>query len=131
MKINKIATIIIMAALSLLCATTLQAARDHQEKWYQDNWCNGKGQSEVILSDNTRCDCLTSTHAIEFDFGSKWAEAIGQSLHYASRTGKRAGIVLILEQNSDLKYFVRLNETINRFKLPIDVWLIDDDIINY
>jgi hypothetical protein len=34
------------------------------------------GQIEVVLPDKTRCDCVTNTHAIEFDFGSKWAEAI-------------------------------------------------------
>ena len=36
----------------------------------------------MVLPDGTRCDCLTDTHAIEFDFGSNWAEAIGQSAHY-------------------------------------------------
>ncbi len=25
---------------------------------------------------NTRCDCLTDTHAIEFDFGDHWSEAV-------------------------------------------------------
>jgi hypothetical protein len=28
-----------------------------------------KGQVEVVLPDGTRCDCVTDTHAIEFDFG--------------------------------------------------------------
>ena len=27
------------------------------------------GQVEVMLPDGTRCDCVTDTHAIEFDFG--------------------------------------------------------------
>lgn len=40
------------------------------------NWESGirpgeahHGQIEVILQDGTRSDCLTETHAIEFDFG--------------------------------------------------------------
>jgi hypothetical protein len=37
-----------------------------------------RGQVEVVLPDGTRCDCLTETHAIEFDFGRGWGEAIGQ-----------------------------------------------------
>jgi hypothetical protein len=38
--------------------------------WYQQKWCEArKGQVEVVLPDGTRCDCLTDTHAIEFDFG--------------------------------------------------------------
>jgi len=32
---------------------------------------------EDRLPDKTRIDCLTTTHAVEHDFGSKWAEAIG------------------------------------------------------
>ena len=40
---------------------------------------------EVVMKDGTRCDILTSTHAIEVDFAKKWAEAIGQSLNYASK----------------------------------------------
>ena len=79
-------------------------------------------QSEVVLEDNTRCDCLTEKHAIEFDFGKKWAESIGQSLHYSIKTGKTAGIVVILEKPGDYKYWIRLNAVIDHFRLPIDTW---------
>ena len=76
----------------------------------------------MVLADNTRADCITTTHAIEFDFGKKWAEAIGQSLFYSLQTGKRAGIVLILDNPRDRKYWIRLNSTIQHFGLPIDAW---------
>jgi hypothetical protein len=59
---------------------------------------------------------------VEFDFGTKWAEAIGQSLYYSLQTGKRAGIGLIIEAPTDRKYWIRLNTTIDHFKLPIDTW---------
>ena len=78
----------------------------------------------MVLSDGTRCDCLTDTHAIEFDFGSGWAEAVGQSAYYAIQTGKKAGIVLILETMEDRKYWIRLNTTIEHFNLPIDTWSV-------
>jgi hypothetical protein len=46
----------------------LSAKREHPEKWYQKEWCEAhKGQVEVVLPDGTRCDCITDTHAIEFD----------------------------------------------------------------
>ena len=95
----------------------------HYERWYQERWCaaNG-GQTEVVFQDRTRCDCVTGSHAIEFDFGKKWAESIGQALYYSIQTGKRAGVVLILEKNSDYKYWIRLNTIIEHFKLPIDTW---------
>jgi hypothetical protein len=48
----------------------LLAKREHPEKWYQEEWCEAyEGQVEVVLPDGTRCDCVTDTHAIEFDFG--------------------------------------------------------------
>ena len=52
---------------------SLLAKREHPEKWYQQKWCEEqKGRVEVVLQDGTRCDCLTDTHAIEFDFGGTW-----------------------------------------------------------
>ena len=96
------------------------------EKWYQTLWCDEQaGRAEVPMADKTRCDCLTTTHAIEVDFGRKWAEAIGQSLHYSRLTGKDAGILLVLKDKSDRKYATRLRENIAYFKLPITVWTID------
>jgi hypothetical protein len=42
------------------------------------------------------------------------------------KTGKKAGIVLILETKKDRKYWIRLNSTIEHFNLPIDTWSIED-----
>jgi len=63
-----------IAMLSLSVASAF-AAHSHPEKYYQAKWCAANnGQAEVILPDKTRADCITTTHAIEFDFGKKWAE---------------------------------------------------------
>ena len=67
---------------------------------------------------------MTDTHAIEFDFGNKWAESMGQAAYYALQTGKKAGIVLILESAKDRKYWIRLNSTVQHFNLLIDTWKI-------
>lgn len=117
-------SIIAVACLILpLADQAAKAAERYPEKYYQAAWCAEQGgQAEVVLADKTRADCLTATHAIEFDFGSKWAEAIGQSLYYSLQTGKRAGIVLILEDQQDRVYWLRLNSTIQHFRLPIDTW---------
>ena len=90
-----------------------------------EQWCLAHdGEIEVVLPDNTRCDCLTPTHAVEVDFGEKWYEALGQSLYYGLQTGKKPGIVLIIEESTDLKYWLRLNSTILHYELPIDTWQI-------
>jgi hypothetical protein len=56
------------------------------------------------------------------DLGNGWAEAIGQSAYYSIHTKKKAGIVLILENVKDRKYWIRLNTTIEHFNLPIETW---------
>ncbi|WP_028294270.1 hypothetical protein [Oceanobacter kriegii] len=107
----------------LFVSTNSHAARQHHEKWYQESWCSkAKGQTEIVQSDRTRVDCITQTHAIEFDFGNKWSEAIGQALGYAMETNKRAGVVLILESPEDYKYWIKLNSIIDHYELPIDTW---------
>ena len=123
-KFVRISTIFIII---FLFPSQLLAKREHPEKWYQQKWCEAhKGQVEVVLPDGTRCDCLMDTHAIEFDFGDHWSEAVGQSAYYAIQTGKKAGIVLILETMKDRKYWIRLNITIEHFNLPIDTWSIEN-----
>ncbi len=81
---------------------------------------------QIVMLDCTCCDCVTVTHAIEFDFGNNWAEAIGQSSYYSIQTGKKAGIVLILETMKDRKFWIRLNTTIDHFDIPIDTWSVGD-----
>ncbi|MDH5299301.1 MAG: hypothetical protein OEV91_09810 [Desulfobulbaceae bacterium] len=127
MKKTVVKACLLVAAI--LVAAPVKAKRLHEEKWYQDQWCaRQRGQVEVVLADRTRCDCLTSTNAVEFDFGAKWAEAIGQALYYSLQTGKRAGVVLILEAPADRKYWLRLNSIIEHGNLPIDTWAIGNGV---
>ncbi len=114
---------IALLLVSVAFPLTVSAGNLHHESWYQEQWCSSaNGKTEVVLRDNTRCDCLTDTHAIEFDFAKKWAESIGQALHYGKMTGKRAGIVLILKDEAETKYVDRVRAIIETYELPIDVW---------
>lgn len=112
---------LIVGVLCLLWVTYAQAGKP--ERWYQEAWCKGVGVTEYRLSDGARVDCLTDSHAIEFDFDKKWAEAIGQALYYATKTHKKAGIVLIVGKDGQ-RYVARLRQTIQGFNLPIDVWVM-------
>lgn len=92
-----------------------------KEKDYQNAWCNKyNGELEYRLDDGTRIDCLTDTHAIEFDYAKKWAEATGQSLYYAMKTGKQPGIVIILESEKDHRYIERIEQLADKY--GITVW---------
>ena len=103
------------------------AKREHPERWYQEAWCMQRGgQTEFVLPNNTRVDCLLESHAVEFDFASKWAESLGQSLHYGMWTGRRSGIVLIIEDVArDAKYIERCQHTIEHYGLPITLWTME------
>ena len=42
------------------------------ERYYQEKFAREiGGQVEVVMKDGTRCDILTTTHAIEVDFARK------------------------------------------------------------
>jgi len=107
---------------ALIFIVVVDAKRIHTEKYYQEQWAekNG-GRLEVVLESGARCDILTESNAIEVDFADKWAEGLGQALHYASQTGKRAAVLLIMESRKDDRYLDRLMSTIEYFKLPVDV----------
>jgi len=93
------------------------AVQAQPETAYVEQTC--AGQIEVRLPDRTRVDCLTDDYAIEYDFSNKWAEAIGQALHYGLMTGKHPGVVLIgSKQDSGYK---RAKNLINAYDLPIEL----------
>jgi len=100
--------LIILTALFLIpCAFCAHSENEH---YYQNIWCReNNGITEYILPDKTRVDCLTKDYAVEFDFAHKWAESVGQSLYYAKMTDKKPAIVLIMESDSDDKYYNRAN----------------------
>lgn len=118
----------LIVVFSALGGAVQASDEKHQsERWYQAEWCQEhNGQAEAVLEDQTRCDCITATHAVEVEFAKRWSQAVGQSLHYALKTGKRAGIVLILARPSSEKYLHRLKAIVDHFTLPITVWVIRD-----
>lgn len=109
-----------------LISPSTYAKHLHYEKEYQEYFCNLYGGTmEVQLRDYTRVDCETENNAIEFDFAKKWAESVGQSLYYSLRTGKKAGIVLIMENPvKDKYYLMRVLDLAKEHN--IDVWTMTD-----
>jgi hypothetical protein len=102
------------------------AAHDQLESYYANIWCkDNNGSTEIVLIDNTRADCITKDYAVEVEFAPKWAEAIGQSLHYGFMTNKTPSIVLIFEHSNDMRFYMRLMLTIEHYSLPIRVWKVE------
>lgn len=98
----------------------------HPERWYSDLWCNlNEGaRSEVVYEDRTRVDCETREYAVETDFAPKYKQAIGQAMHYSTMSGKKAGILLIIEKPEHWKYYKALMRDLRKKKLYIRVWTI-------
>ena len=119
--------LLLILILNIISISAFAATPKHHkfyEKEYQNYWCGANGGvTEVILPDKARVDCVTKTHAVEFDFAKKWAESIGQSLYYGEQLHKKAGIVLISENGlSDEKYIKRVKSVANYHN--IDLWII-------
>ena len=90
-------------------------SKKYNEHFYQTQLCTElSGEMEYVLEDRTRVDCLTDEYAIEVDFAKKWAEGIGQSLHYAYMTDKKPAIALIVDRKKDKRYLKRLNANIEQ-----------------
>lgn len=65
-----------------------------------------EAETEFRLPDGSRVDITTKTHAIEVEWCGpkhprKYREAVGQALEYALLTGKKPGILLLLEDDSE------------------------------
>lgn len=89
------------------------------------------GIQEYELNDKTRVDCLTKTHAIEFDFANKVYEAIGQSLYYGIKTKRKPGIVLIVENPQQEQKYINRMKRVAR-KKGIDCWIMyESDLCNF
>lgn len=112
----------VLACVICASAAPLHAKRQHQESWYADALAEQlAARTEVRLRNGTRCDVFAPHHSIEVAFADQWAEAIGQSLNYASQTGRLPAVALILERSSDDRFLTRLRQVISWHQLPIAV----------
>ena len=102
---------------------------DHNEESYQKAWCDAhNGIMEYKNEDFTRVDCLTEKHAVEFDFANKWAESIGQALHYGLMTDKKPKVVLILDNpKTQMVYYKRVQRLGRKYKF--DTEYVTNDIL--
>ena len=117
---------IILTLLFFIVTSPSQALE--KERFYSDKFCKEmSGKADYILQDKSRVDCLTETHAFEVDWadGMKVYEAIGQSLYYASQTGKKPGILLLIRKDNSEKHIRKVQEVIISFNLPIELVVID------
>lgn len=122
-KINLFVSAVIV--FSFILPAVAFAKREHSEKWYIQQWCKPRrGVERAVLNDGTRCDCMTDEYVVEIDYADRWKNTVGKAMHYALQTGKRATIVLIIENPRGEIYYKQLKMLVSYFRLPIDTWQI-------
>ncbi|MEM0968482.1 MAG: hypothetical protein AAF191_17470 [Verrucomicrobiota bacterium] len=90
--------------------------------YWVKRWCaENAGTSEVKLIDESRADAVTEMLAVKLEWANDWKDAIGRSLSYAVHTNKTAHIVLLLREERDRRFGVRLRSVIDYYHLPITV----------
>ena len=90
-------------------------------------WCSDLGGNDQFRTkDGTYVDCLTDEYAIEVEYDNKWKEGIGQALHYAESTNRKAAILFIKRAKSRKDYYNEMMRVINRYDLPIKIFVIEE-----
>ena len=118
------ACVILYAAAAL--GVALPAWAWERETVISARWCEEHaGQAEATLYGGGRADCLTATHAVEVERAARWTEGLGQALWYSVLADRRAGLVLIVDDDAEWRYWVRLGTVVEQRSLPVDLWLID------
>ena len=119
--------LVIGVILCLSPTFLLFAANKNSEAHYQKLAAKElKGEIEVVLRDKTRVDILTKEVAYEVDFARKWAEGIGQALHYSTMTERDAGLILIVESEKDDKYVLRVQNIMKMKSIRIILYVYDN-----
>lgn len=112
--------IIFLIVVCAVCINSCFAAHLHPESAYRDAWC--MGETEVIMSNGNRADCVTTNYAVEVEFAKKYHEGVGQALDYAQQTGKNPAILLIIETEKDWRYYKKLKPLAEKHNIRL--WYI-------
>ncbi len=69
--------------------------------------------------------CCHEGHVSQVGCSPFTIRRVKRTLPGSPQTGKKAGVVLIMEDQGDHKYWLRLNSTIEHHGLKIDTWKTD------
>lgn len=120
-----ISLVVILFSALLLIMSCSNAVAKCNEDCHVRKHCTGIVEYKI---NGVRIDCLTETHAIEYDWANKWYEGITQALYYAELTGKKPGLVLIKKKPNHQKFINRANLINKKHNLGIEITTINNKI---
>lgn len=104
---------------------------DYVERIMEEMFGNVRTESEVVLPDGSRVDIVKETGyevAYEVDHSHKKFEAIGQALFYSAMTGKRPGIILLMDGSEQSKKdYLRCRLVCNRHDIELKTYRKEPD----
>ena len=126
---------LLVVASLILVGMVPAISEAHIERIWQERYCEGMELGKHLPSGGY-VDCLSAEYAIEVDWASKWAEAVGQSLYYADATGRKPEIILLCEESEGpieglcRSYVYRLEYALRFVNAHVYVWTcaIDRDL---
>lgn len=109
-----------------LLATPAHAFREAE---VQQRYCAGM-PIDQHLTDGSEVDCVLpgadGPLAVEVDFSDHWAQAIGQSLHYARITETRPAVILVCNEgvrtSTCERHLSRMLDTLEYWRIGMFVW---------
>ena len=123
--------VLFFVVVALLAGAKAAFAKSEHE--YQATLCADMERSVFIQKSGTQADCVSADLAIEIDFSGKWAEAIGQAMHYAAVLRRKIGIILICKPVTAPEVCARhsynAEETLVFWGLSAEVWLCPHDAL--
>ena len=124
--------VLFIVVLVVLSGVTAAFAKSENE--YQATLCADFERSVFLQAYGTEVDCRSPDLAIELDFSQKWAEAIGQAMHYATALDTKIGIILVCKAGTEPETCTRhtyiAEETLSHWGLSADMWLCPSDAVN-
>ena len=123
-KIKRLVLVISMLGLSI------SSSAFEREDFYNKQYCAELGGMYSSYHENTGAtnafiDCETEDTVWEGEWTDKAYEAVGQSLWYASITGKTPGIIFYVKKKNQQKYIDRAKLTFDSLNVKYRIKVIN------
>jgi hypothetical protein len=117
--------ILFLLILALGCFSKVHAAFEFKyEADYITKYCWGKKEYRI---EAYRIDCLTDTHAIEFEWSDKVlykGEGLEQAIRYADVVNKKAGVVMICRRKKPETCEKHYRRALELSRGEVDLWVL-------